>query len=731
MAKASRDPVRSSRTSKACDRCRRQKLKCDATRPCILCIRADSKCVTSQHPPRRRARSQARAMKETSTRSIPRPAPHGGNEAAIALAQRSSMPDSNTSNTDPGFRTNISAIDFARSVFDEEKTGRSFTGASIPGDVGRPTSENTIWHLEKFQMPTECVMQALIDAYFHRTQWHILLFHEPSFRKTAQRVLSQKVWRRQDLSAVMAVLSVAAIGLQSVMPDTKWPGHDLLRGHAINAHSLLQGFIMEVRHHLLDVLEDCQIESVQIGILLSCFYVFHNSPNLAWTTLGMAVRAAFALDIQSQKNSNKDLIENEVRSRCWNHIIVADTFSSVIYGRPPSVDPSSVGLHQLGTLEDLEIDPWLLTNPLLLNSSGTTSMATFHALKGEIYCITRESLLRFRRLPSRNAVDEEDLRAIAEITKEFDMLLMQWKNKLPELFDLQFWDCDGRWNQVSHQIQALPEPSRKQIESIYLQSAVLQLTYDAAVIQIHRPLVEQRIHNSSCSASIMDAIHHSLSTATAAAMRISLAPMHALETHFAASFASLQQFTAGVILCIPPTIQPLTGAANEAKRGVMRIIRVSKSMSHYNRIARHNEQLLTELLKVTVQREMSCALGESAGIDSSKETPLKQPVSTRHSQPPFLNTSSSVSNSAGRNIPDVGQIQPPFPPEVTWRQGTLNQDLYNGALAHTEFPSAHTELPSADTFQQLDDTFGAFGELLFNLVPDDQSSSWNWGRTFQ
>ncbi|KAB8234178.1 Zn(II)2Cys6 transcription factor domain-containing protein [Aspergillus alliaceus] len=34
----------------ACDRCRRQKLKCDVEKPCSLCLRSGFDCVTANSP---------------------------------------------------------------------------------------------------------------------------------------------------------------------------------------------------------------------------------------------------------------------------------------------------------------------------------------------------------------------------------------------------------------------------------------------------------------------------------------------------------------------------------------------------------------------------------------------------------------------------------------------------------------------------------------------------------
>ncbi|KAJ5669786.1 hypothetical protein N7462_010856 [Penicillium macrosclerotiorum] len=744
MPKETRNGVQRSRTPKACDRCRRQKLKCDEARPCVLCLRAGNECETSLRTPGRRKRPQSTVATISTKPAVNTPQSQAsGNTISGPVGQGPLTPIATPYSESSEIRTNTSTIDFARSVFNEGETGRTFTGASIPGDMGKSPSNESIWTLKGIQMPPTPVMRALIDAYFHRMQWFILIFHEPSFRATAEKILSQSHWERKHLGSVMALLGVTSIALQSVIPDPSWEGCELLVEHEIDPSALLQGFIAEIRLHLIDLLDDCQIECVQVCSLLSSYYVYHNSPSLAWNLSGMAVRAAYALNIQSKEHTSKDPVENEIHSRCWNHMLVGDTFCSVIYGRPPSINTSSAGVRSLTLSEDLNIDPWLLGNPILTIQDWTTSSVPFHMMKGELYGISRRNLSRLRHLHSTAENIEDKLRVICEITQETDRLLSQWRSKVPELFDMEYWKSEMRWEKISQELSTLPLRTKRNVETVYFQAAVLQLTYDAAIIQTHRPLLEQEIYNSSRQTPFVETLRQSLEAATTAALRISRAPINDLRTQYVSSFASLQQFTAGVILCIPPTSQPFTPASLEAKEGVIRIIHASRSQRCYNRIARHTEQLLTELLRVTTQREMARALGDSTTIGS-----ITQPCSlSTDGQSRFgtnvQHSSASIATSSAMVAPGEGNPQSQSSSEHFQRTWTSDQDLFAAAMAPSDFPSAHI-------FQQLDDTFGSFGEsgisfsflsccsvlssltailVLFNLVPDDHSSSWNWGRT--
>ncbi|KAJ5834846.1 hypothetical protein N7447_000872 [Penicillium robsamsonii] len=725
----------SPRTSRACDRCRRQKLKCDNSRPCVLCTRAGYKCETSQHTAKRtrRPNSGGRDLHVHSRiHKTIAPAthknhisPHGARGVEIPYTRETSTSYPERSQKQPQSGANASAIDFARRVFNEEEAGRTLTGASIPGDTGDPTLDNSLWHLTEVELPPEAVMLALIDAYFDRMQWFILMLHEPSFRQTARRIISQTSWSRQDLSPTMLILAVTMIGLHSVLPDQRWPGHALLREHSVDGEKLMHGLTNEIRRNLLDISIDCQIEAVQVCFLVSSYYVYHSSPSIAWTVSGMAVRSAYALHLYTKSAQYENPVVDEIRSRCWNHAIVGDTFTSIVYGRPSSIDTGLVALHSLRDMDDLAIDPLLLKNEWISGDGMPTTTAGFFAMKSEIYNIIRHILSRFRRLQLRKETIEEDLLVIAEAAQDSEEQLVSWRKRIPRLFDFEFWSCDNRLEQFQQQIEGLPRRAKYQAETIILQAATLQLTYDGALIQARRPLLEQKI-TCSCSRLVVDAIHESLRVATAAALRISRIPVLRFKHHFAESFASLQQFTAGVILCILPTSQPFTTAAHEAKTGIMRIIHASAAFGPHNRIAKQTAQLLTELLKVTIEREMSGAL--RGGLETNFPRDMSEKGAIQGVQQSRIDPAGSHSPSsrdAFCDRPPISAIHAPQPPDTP--QSIQDHGRVSDRLVQE--PVEPSEYPSANIFEQLDDTFGAFGELMFNLIPDDQSSAWNWGRT--
>ncbi|OJZ80583.1 hypothetical protein ASPFODRAFT_704873 [Aspergillus luchuensis CBS 106.47] len=686
-------------------------LQCETVRPCILCRHAGRKCETTD----RRAYRRRQGLRTQRVPSVENQSP--GTAEACNPSHGPTLPGSNVTyseGTQLGETT--SSIDFAQRIFDEEETGRVLTAATLPGDVAasNPNLGDNMWRLQKIKLPSPKIMLTLIDAYFHRMQWFILLFVEPEFRKCAQRIIPHDQWHRRDLGACMAVLAVAAIGLQSVLLDREWPGHELLRMHSIDPQVLLDGLISEIRVHLLDLLEDCPIEAVQVPMLLSCYYVFHK-PRLAWTVLGMSVRAAYALDIQHPKLTDTDPVMDEIKTRCWNHLIVADTFTTMVYGRALSIDYAEV--RQLRVVDDLTIPSPLLNLFPEMASNSNSGRSKFHIMKAEIYRVVRETLLQFRRLRFGPMMEDKELQTVASIAQESDGNLRLWRQRVPRMFDYNFWSSGG-WEDITQALQTSDVLVKEQAETIFLQAAILQLTYDSALIHIHRALLERRVR-TTCK-PVVEAINKSLMAATTAALRISRIPVHKFQNSFAGSFVSMQQFTAGAILCLQPSLLPFSQAAFDAKAGVMRIIRASRAISYHNRIAKHIEELLTELLRVVNEREMSRALVDdpSDGMADNKMFMWLNPATSRQRR--------------REHDPDSQTSSLPIASATT--EELVEPDVWECGI-EADFPSDGTYIspvhfPSESILEQLDSTFGAFGELMFNMTPEDQNNIWNWGRTF-
>jgi hypothetical protein len=645
--------------------------------------------------------------------------------------------------TDKQPSANVSTIDFVRHVFNEAETGRRLIRESVLGDSDMPISGNVRWSLKEMQLPPESVIWAAIDAYFSRAHWFILMFHESTFRATAKRVLASDsaTWERQELSDVVVVLSVAAVGLKAGSLDHAWPGYDILQSLNLEYCPLVVSIISEIRLHLLDLMEDCRIEAVQVCLLLSSLYGYHKSSTLAWNTIGMAIRAALYLELYKKSSEGEESTMHQVRWRCWNTVLVMDTYTSMVFGRSLSIDTRFSNVFHIQDLDDMRINPLLLSLPVFRELGGHASKAPFHNIQFKLYDLIRKSISQIMHLRSNDS--KHDFEAIKRTAYESEASLAELRCKIPPLFDFFKWTENNRQERLEQSLQNITPEATQEAKSIILQAATMQISSDAALILFHQPLLEYKMNsNMPRSRSMVDSVQNSLSVAVEAAHRLSRIPVHLFHTHHAVSFVFMHLFTAGVTLCLVPPGQPFTSRAQEAKVAVVRIIQASRAMRNTDRIARQAEELLTELLTVTTRREMENALSESGTTQetcpaSSKD---RRPVQSSH-----RDARGQINNQLSKllgcpTVPHTDLILP-SPESHASSLGPIDDGVDMGFLLPASQPQSMTQFddiydapgyckPLNRTYLFLSHNCAHLLIAMFSLLSDSRYSAWDLGCTF-
>lgn len=590
-----------------------------------MCVRSGMECqprLVSGSTPRRRKASTA---------------PGGNGDGAVRVAQRPrtsssgpEVPVAGSVQTPPEresplsrqvtgsietqqFGANRSTISLAMNMYENLGTHAPTSTSTIPGDASSTSPSGPIWELQTMRMPAPAVMEALMDVYFDRLHWFIWIFHKPSFMEQARDILSAGYWRREDMSKVLVALTVAALGLKCAMQNTTPQGQRFLASVSSDPQRLMNQMIGEVRMHLLDLLDDSCIETVQVTVLLGAFYIFHGSPSLAWSMIGISVRASYALALHCDLDSD-DEVATQIRRRCWNHITVADTFASQIYGRPASLDPAFSNLLPLAEMDDTAID-MPFGEEGIQEGNGAVTALTFHWLKYKLYEIIRKTISTFRLLQLHSPMTAEDLKSLIDAVQRVDAQLEEWRKTLPPPLDSGDVLDDDNSQQLSFQerFEDDGDGADPPLRRLKLQAWLLQITYDAAIILAHRPLLEHRLsaeYRQGISKSSVASVSRSFDVSVKAALRISRTPVMQFGHEFCLAFIFVHLFTAGVILCIPPTSHPYSSTAQEAKAGVFRIIQAAKELRSRSRIAHHAEQLLSDLLKLSLHREVDMVFKE-------------------------------------------------------------------------------------------------------------------------
>ncbi|OQE42890.1 hypothetical protein PENCOP_c003G00088 [Penicillium coprophilum] len=599
-------------------------------------------------------------------------------------------------------------------VFNEAETGRSLTSGVLPGDTGISGATRSAWRLKELQIPPDELMWAAIDAYFSRTHWLLGLVHEPSFRANAKRTLVSGTWERQEMGNVLLLLTVAALGLKAAIADSLWPGQAILSFLGLNGCDLMKSFVSEIRLHLLDLMEDSSVESVQVCMLLSSLYGYHGSPSLAWTLARMAINAATYLELNKNIPGEEDTVLAHVRQHVWNNIIILDTYISILYGRSVSTDAAFVRPSTICDREELRIDSVILNIPAIKEICDTSSTSSFYAAQFRLYGLIRSNISRSMQIRSGSDSEIDRFEAAARCATESEILLRQWYKETPSMFRWSTWMQDNRWENVNQSLRNLSPKLQEASNIMILQAASLQITYDNALILVHRPLLQYSVNTATWSSSMATSVQTSLHVAVEAASRISRFPVHLFQNHYSLSFINFHLFTAGVILCLVPPAKPFSQTAQEAKVGVLRIIRACRAMRDKDRAAKATEEILVELLKVTTTRETRIALGTSEHherTDSLAYASARDPVdrSGRAAPRSRLPNIENVINSHTEN----SSIELP----LTARQTNMSGQHYPNALID-EPPRLDTNLApfeperplQAQALQQSDETFGSHGK---------------------
>lgn len=748
------------RVVQACERCRKQKLKCDATRPCTLCLRASTECKPRQVLGKRKAGQDA-PPRET---VVNFPMEPSKNPSEIDYNRSKQLERRATDDLIPAsspteqqqFGANSSVINFARNVARDHDLESPDLSSTIPGDAGDIREIGSAWSLRGMQMPPLPIMRSLIQAYFDRVQWFIFLFHEPSFVARAESVLRKPQWTRQDLPVVVVAITVAAMGLKCVLHDSSWHGHQRLELEGLNSRVLLADFISEIRIHMLDLVDDGQIETVQVCLILGTYYIYNGSAHAAWSILSLAVSTAYALALHCESPLDDHDVELQVRRRTWNHVIIADTFSSMIYGRPTGLDAAFARVQPLCEMDDTAINGPVPRSGDEIAPHGTRSTLAFHILKYRLYSITKHALSTLRLLRLNNPLSEEDANSLLDTIRQTEHHLSDWHSQIPDFLTMEYYNTGLRDTDASQALPSQNSPTTNQTDRILmLQAITLQATYDSSVIFLRRPLIEHRLNLNGATGGATSASEYrerSLDIAIEAALRISRLPLGELEHHLVLSFVFMHFFTAGVILCIVPPTEPFSPRSQECKSGVMRIIRTSRAHGNSSKMAKHLDELLTPLLSATIQRELNNALdpqsvalntesiGQSARIQNDELG-----TATPQRSEPFLLDQSSQFPPPQHFVANVGMSPPVREP----LQQQFSHDLPQAGYQNPGM----TQVDNSD-FQfdaHLDETFGAFGQskfspflqhplsgklsddmtVMFNLLPDDPYSPWNWGGTLR
>lgn len=478
----------------------------------------------------------------------------------------------------------------------------------------------------------------LVDTYFDRVHWFMLLFHQDEFRQRWQLLYRQPRSNHhstaENLGFISTFLMVIAIGLQYAGTHRK----HLLETYRVDCDALQTRIFAAIRERLLDIMALGTLGAAQTCVLLGTYYLFHGDPGLAWPVCGCALRIAQALHLhrkqqppstESDQPSMTWRNENEARKRCWWAIYEIEMFCSMSYGYPHSIndfdcdveplDPSAKlpGAQSPASFnEPLQCETTLLTYKYLMSKLSVIT----NEILSQLYCVGSASANNLAVKPRLSS--QHLMRKVASINRKLEA----WKAEIPPLLQAHWKPSSqlpGYSSREEFDLDIGASGPVFESHIFQLQALTLQLAYENARIIVNRPLLSFRLVTPSNTVTShpdpSDPFPQSMQACRDAAINISEAssiPITNLVTDtYAAAFVGIHTFTAGLTLGILNSIDPLSSQSHEAKVGLQKLMVIQAKLKERSPLPAQGLEILQRLVRHVLEKELGAMLAVP-GVES-------------------------------------------------------------------------------------------------------------------
>lgn len=473
--------------------------------------------------------------------------------------------------------------------------------------VGSSTIEQELLSLLPDVEPTTI----LVDNYFDRIHWFMLLFYQDSFRKKLQELYipslhpsGQSTETNGRVGFVFVLLAVLATSLHHISEAQK----QQLQSHNIEPQTLKERLLANLKLMFLDVVSLGSLEAVQFCVLLGSYYLYHGEPEIAWPMCGSGLRIAQALNLhrKAPPNGSRDRAlaqPIEDRKRAWWAVYEIETFCSMLYGFPLGFSDSDCDVDALDPFDEYSrstSEARLMRQPTLLfyKCSMSELSAIVKSILIDLYGARRSG-------GQQNSCGPKSLiNRVATLNQR----LLDWSRTLtPELrFD------SSRAVPDSHTGSSKVSDRAFEDHLFRLQALALKLAYENARILIHRPLLSFKMVCSS-STSQRDtsgrtdpfrlAMHECRDAALQISQVASTPYLREASETYAIAFVSLHLLTAGVTLCISISLDALSLQSFESKLGMRQLMQVQAMLKDKSIVASQGLDIMRKLMSLVMAKE--------------------------------------------------------------------------------------------------------------------------------
>ncbi|KAF2493161.1 hypothetical protein BU16DRAFT_512908 [Lophium mytilinum] len=611
---------------KACERCRKQKLKCDVQRPCTLCVRADARC-TAVEPDIWRAHHPAPRSTGVREKEDDSECARPTKRRRVTPARRESVP-ATTSERPPSSASpaetpwnSSSAITFVKEAFQRHETTTpvetvsSLNGASRRGQRCKGSSSATMKLL--LMLPPLESAKLLVETYFDRVHWFTLVFYQDDFRNKFTDLYngtsSHPAPNGAQFGFMSLLLAVFVVSLHDLGEEQKRS----LVSCGAEPQALQENILTTLRTSFLDIVALGTIEAVQTCTLLGSYYLYRGEPESAWPICGCGLRIAQALNLH-RKTPAHDVVNRhaeEIRKRCWWAVYEVETFCSMLYGFPVSISD-----------RDCDVD---LMDPHDQYSSCVegklpfeTTLLSYKSSMLKLSVIVKSALIDLYSTPqgvpkqaSSAPENASRLQRLISNVATFDKQLQQWHAGLS--IELRWKDSSvlSTQNHLSSETYHSTSPHDTAFEHhlFQVQALILQLAYENAKILVHRPLLSYKMVVPGDSTSVgpsqaLDPFQSSIKACREAALKISnlvSSPISKEASNtYALAFICVHLLTAGIALSIMTSLNPLGKDSHECKIGVRNIMKMQTQLKDKSIVAEQGLHVLKKLIELVFKKEL-------------------------------------------------------------------------------------------------------------------------------
>lgn len=575
--------------------------------------------------------------------------------------------------------------------------------AILPRSYSRASAASLLAHL-----PPRPVTDYLIAVYFNTVHWFMVVLHEGHFLYHYHTMMDLYARDRklvpntdEDYTFAVLLLMVVALGgrytsihaartrrcKQIYMDFVHTSKHPSFESVDAQEHQHLEFDIVRttsqifyvVRSSTTDTLACGNLATVQSGLLLGSWYLYHGESNLAWANSGCTVRAAHALGLHKEHSELRwnspyyhymDIAEKcQLRRRLFWAVHTSDRFLAMCYGLPflisdedgvagipceDNVYPNPGNASFLMVEDDLNE---VCSARGISNSTGRpATLLTYQTYKLHIYIIlgqiisslyqqatsnNHSIILKYDSKPADPASciqDSTQSRKAEELIKQvynLEARLQNWYQDLPKalrlLADMTYPGCEGDFGggddddgvviPMEDDLSSDGIKTRKRRSQIKkriygIQALLLQLAYDNALILIHRPILS--LKNNMKSMPSYEILNRSIEACWTAALRISNIGKHHIfhrsQQAHAISYVGIHLFTAGVVLSVFGSSDPLSRRALEAKQALSRIIKMQRRLRKKVVVSGQGLAILENMAREVVSKEMAAILAQETDM---------------------------------------------------------------------------------------------------------------------